>query len=79
MERLKKWNVNLNVIIGSFIGIFIGSSIYIYFDYKKHSDLYEMQSEPWYTGIQIYGLGAVIVISIAIILKLLIKKKLKNN
>ena len=54
-------------------------NIQIYFDYKKHPDLYEIQSAPWYMSIQIYGLGAGIVIFIAIILKFLIKKKLKNN
>ena len=71
--------MNLNIIIGSFIGVFIGNSTYRYFDYKKHPGLYEIQSAPWYTSIQIYGLATVIVILIAIILKLLIKKKLKNN
>ena len=79
MERLKKWNTNLNIMIGSFTGVFIGHSMYRYFDYKKHSRLYETQSAPWYTSIQIYGLGVGIIIFIAIILKLLIKKKLKNS
>lgn len=79
LERLKKWNMNLNTIIGSFIGVFIGHSMYRYFDYKKHPGLYEIQSAPWYTSIQIYGLSTFVVIFIAIILKLLIKKNLKNN
>ena len=78
MERLKKWNMNLNTIIGSFIGVFIGHSVYKYFDYKKYPGLYEIQSAPWYTSIQIYGLATAIVIFIAIILKFLIKNKLKN-
>ena len=73
------WNMNLNIIIGSFIGVFIGHSIYKYFNYKKYPGLYEIQSAPWYTSILIYGLGAFIVIIIAIILKLLIKKKLKTK
>ena len=79
LEKLKKWNINLNIIIGSFIGVFTGHSIYRYFHYRKYPGLYEMQSAPWYTSIQIYGLGAVIVIFIAIILKLLIKRKLNDN
>ena len=79
LERLKKWNMNLNTIIGSFFGVFIGHSMYRYFDYKKHPGLYEIQSAPWYTSIQIYGLATFVVIFIAIILKFLIKKKLKNN
>lgn len=79
MERLKKWNRNLNIIIASFIGVFIGHSGYRYFDYKKYPGLYETQSAPWYTSIQIYGLGTAIVIFIAIIIKSLIRKRLKNN
>ncbi len=78
MESLKKWNMYLNIIIGSFVGVFIGHSVYRYFNYKKYPGLYEIQSAPWYTSIQIYGLGAVIVIFIAVILKFLIKKKTKR-
>lgn len=75
MEKLKKWNNGLTIIIGSFIGIFLGCLIYIYFDYNKYSGLYEMQTAPWYASIQLSGLVTIIVIFIATILKLLIKKK----
>lgn len=79
MERLNKWNANLNILIASFIGVFIASSIYRYYDYKKYLGLYEMQSVAWYTSIQVYALATLIIIFLAIILKLLIKKKLENN
>lgn len=78
LKRLKTWNKSLNYIIASFIGVFIGHSIYKYCDYKRYPSLYEIQSAPWYTSIQIYGLATAIVIFIAIILKFLIKNKLKN-
>lgn len=78
MEKLKNWNRKLNIIIGSFTGVFIGHSIYRYFHYKKYPGLYELQSAPWYTSIQIYGLATAIVVLFAIILKFLIKKKFKN-
>lgn len=78
MEKLKKWDMNLNIIIGSFMGIFISHSLHRYFDYKKYHDLYEMQSDPWYTTILIYGLAVAVVIFIAIILKILIKNKVKK-
>lgn len=71
--------MNLNIIIGSFMGVFIGHSTYKYFHYINNPGLYEIQSAPWYTSIQIYGLATAIVIFIAIILKLLIKKKLENQ
>ncbi|NLP46917.1 MAG: hypothetical protein GX347_07770 [Epulopiscium sp.] len=75
---LKRLNIILNSIIGSFIGVFIGYSIYRYFDYANHPDLYEIQSAPWYTSIQIYGLVVVLIVFIAIIIKFLIKKKMRS-
>ena len=72
---LKRLNNILNTVMRSFVGVFIGHSIYKYYDYTKHPDLYRIQSVPWYTSIKIYGLGTAVVLSIAIILKLLIKRK----
>lgn len=75
---LKKWDSILSRVIGSFAGVFTGYSIYKYFHYKKYPGLYEIQSAPWYIGIQINGLFTAIIILTALILKLLIKRKLKN-
>ena len=75
LERLDTF---LSAVIGSFIGVFIAHSIYRYFDYINHPDLYEIQSAPWYTSIQIYGLAVALVVFIAIIIKLLIKKKIRD-
>jgi len=75
---LKRLNIILNHVIGSFAGAFIGHCVYKYFDYTYHPDLYAIQSAPWYTSIQIYGLATAVVIFIAIILKFLIKKKQKS-
>jgi len=71
-------NKVLNSVIGSSIGVFIGHSIYKYFDYINHPDLYEIQSAPWYTSIQIYGLVLALIVFIAIIIKFLIKKKIRS-
>lgn len=75
---LRKFNGILNIIMGSFSGVFIGYSIYQYFDYKRNPGLYEIQSAPWYTGIKIYGLGTLVILLIGVVLKLLMKGKLKN-
>ena len=75
---MKKLNEVLNIIMGSFFGVFIGYSIYQYFDYKRNPGLYEIQSAPWYTGIKIYGLATLVILLIGIISKLLIKGKLRN-
>ena len=74
----KRLNIILNSVIGSFIGVFIAHSIYRYFDYINHPDLYEIQSAPWYTSIQIYGLAIGLIVFIAIIIKFIIKKKMRN-
>lgn len=77
-NMLKRLNIILNSVIGSFIGIFIVHSIYKHFDYTKHPDLYELQSIPWYTSIQIYGLAVALIVFIVIIIKRLIKKKMRD-
>lgn len=64
-----------NIIIGSFIGVFIGHGIYVYLDYKAHPDLYAMQSAPWYTSIFVYGVVMLILLVVLAIAKLIIRKK----
>lgn len=75
---LKKLNLILNIMIGSFIGVFIGHGIFVFRDFKSHPDLYAIQSAPWYTSILLYGIAMAAVLLIAIIIKLIIRKKLKK-
>lgn len=74
---LEKINNFINILMVSFTGVFIGSAIYRYLDYKKYKDLYAMQSAPWYLGIQITGIALVVVLTICVAIKIIIKKKLK--
>jgi len=74
---LKKVNNILNIVIGSFIGVFIGHGIYVFWDYKTHPNLYAMQSAPWYTSILVYLIFTIVFLAVAIIIKLLIRRKLK--
>ncbi|MCI9020109.1 MAG: hypothetical protein HFH32_05030 [Eubacterium sp.] len=76
---LKKINHILNIIIESFIGVFIGHGIYAFWDYKTHPDLYAMQSAPWYTSILVYGLFTIVVLIAGIIIKLIIRLRLKGQ
>ena len=69
----------LNTIMGAFVGVFIGHGIYVFWDFKAHSDLYAMQSAPWYTSILLYGIATAVVLVIAIIIKLIIRQKLKQQ
>ncbi len=72
---LKKINTILNIVIGSFVGVFIGHGIYVFWDYETHPDLYAMRSSPWYTEILVYAILTVIVLIVAVIIKLIIRKK----
>ena len=76
---LKKLNYILNIVIGSFIGVFIGHGIYVFWDYKTHPDLYAMQPVPWYTSILVYGLFTILVLIVSIIIKRIIRRKCKQK
>ena len=76
---LKKINIVLNTIISSFVGVFVGHTIFVCYDYKARPDLYAMQSSPWYTSILTYGIVAIIFIIIAGGIKLIIRAKLKKE
>ena len=69
----------MNTVIGAFVGVFIGHGIYVFWDFKVHPDLYAMQSAPWYTSILLYGIATAVVLVIAIIIKLIIRQKLKQQ
>ena len=75
----KKINSILNIIIGSSIGVFIGHGIYVCWDYKTHPDLYAMQAAPWYTTILVYGLFTIFALIVAIMIKLIIRRRLKQQ
>ncbi len=66
-----KLNTFLNCVIGAFTGVFLARSVYTYWDYKTHPEIYAVSSAPWYTAILLFG-----VISGAIILGALIVKAL---
>jgi len=74
---LKKANSLLNILISSFIGAFIGHSLYVVWDYKTHPNLYAMMSAPWYASILLYLLFTGVFVAAAGIIKLFICRKLK--
>lgn len=74
---MKKLYKILKILPWCFIGVFVGSSIYRYYDYKMRPGLYELQSAPWYLSIQVNGiLTALIVVGIFIVM-LILRKKMK--
>ena len=73
---LRKLNCFLNIVIGSFIGVFIGFGIYKFWHFKTYPNLYAMQSAPWYTELLLGGALVAVVVVVCIILKLIIWRKL---
>ncbi len=71
---MKKLNNFLNILIGAFVGVFVGRGIYVYWDFKTHPDLYAVQSAPWYTSILVSGAVTLAVVVVAVIAKIIIKK-----
>lgn len=75
---LRKLNCFLNIVIGSFIGVFIGFGIYKFWHFKTYPNLYAMQSAPWYTELLLDGALVAVLVVVCIILKLIIWKKSKS-
>ena len=72
----KKINQILNIIMGSFIGVFIGSGLYKYWDFQKYPDLYVIQSAPWYTSILINGLLTLVLLAVCMMVKVILIEKI---
>ena len=74
---LRKLNCFLTIVIGSFIGVFIGFGIYKFWHFKTYPNPYVMQSAPWYTELLLDGAMVAVVVVVCIVLKLVIWRKLK--
>ena len=81
-ERDSMWNklnTFLNCLIGVFIGGFLARSVYTYWDYKTHPEIYEVSSAPWYTVILLFGIVSGAIILAALIVKVMIREKVKKD
>ena len=76
-EMRKLYNI-LKIIMGSCVGVFLGSSIYRYYDYKAYPDLYEIQSAPWYISIEVNAVYTLISVVLIFIMMQVIKRRMKE-
>lgn len=74
---MKRLNHLLNIILGASIGVFIGRSLFRWWDYSTHPSLYAMQSAPWYTSILLHGAVTAAVAFAILLIKLVLQKKTK--
>ena len=45
---MKQLYQTLKIFLGCSVGVFLGSCIFRYYDFKTHPGLYAMQPTPWY-------------------------------
>ena len=76
---MKKLNRILNIIIGTFVGVLIGHGIYVVWNYITYTEIYAMQSAPWYTSILVYGIFTCVVVAVCSLIKIAIKFRIKNS
>lgn len=74
---MKKLYYILKLALWAVIGGFIGSSVYRYYDYKTHPNLYAVQSAPWYLSIQISAVFAALIVTVILIGMWVIRRFLK--
>lgn len=71
----EKISFYLRLFAGCVFGVFLGNSIYRFYDFKTHPDLYAMQSAPWYTSLISSGLIAIGLIVLSLGISAILKKK----
>lgn len=74
---LQKVNRLLTILMLSLIGVFLGYSIYTCADYRTRPGLYALYSAPWYTRLLVYGACVLVLLSILLAAKLVIRHLLK--
>ena len=61
---MKKLNTFLNVLMGSFFGVFVGDLMANYKNYLRFREIYDAaNSAPWY-----YGAGSSLILFLAVVL-----------
>lgn len=67
----------LRIVLWSSIGVFMGTSVFTWYDYKSRPGLYAMQSAPWYLRIQVNGVYTAITVGVILLLMWMLRKKMK--
>jgi len=65
--------------MGSFLGVFVGHSIFVIWNFKTRPELYAMQSAPWYTSILVYGVLTLAILLVCLVIKAIIKRWIKKS
>lgn len=74
---MNQLNRVLNCIIGGLLGIFLGRAIFLFWNYRVNPKTYALYSALWYYDLIFYGIIVAVLLGTALIIKLIILKKLK--
>lgn len=74
---MKKLYQILRTAIWCVVGVFFGTSIYQYIDYRQRPGLYALTSAPWYTSIQIDAIFTAAVVLLLLLAMQIVKRKMK--
>ena len=73
---MKKLDAFLNILMGSFFGVFVGRLIASYRNYQKLHEIYDAtNSAPWYYGAIDSLILFIAVVVICVVIKLIIHTK----
>ena len=74
---MKKLYNTLKAALWCVVGVFAGTSIYQYIDYRQRPDLYALTSVPWYTSIQIGGVFTAVVVLLLLLAMRIVKRRMR--
>lgn len=77
-ESMKKLNVFANVLICVSLGLWAVRALLSYNNYTRHVELFAAEGWLWYTDVLAWGKYIIPVVVILLILKIVIRKKLKD-
>ena len=73
---MKKLNHFLNVLMGSFFGVFVGMTISNYREFRNHPEIFAARSAPWFCYGALQGLALfLIVVIICTVIKRIVRKR----
>ena len=70
---MKKMNTILNILMGSFFGVFLGDLITNYRNYRQFHEIYDAtNSAPWYYGSLTSLMLFIAIVVVCVVIKLII-------
>ena len=70
---MKKMNTFLNILMGSFFGVFLGDLITNYRNYQQFHEIYDAtNSAPWYYGSLTSLMLFIAIVVVCVVIKLII-------